>query len=304
MVSWLKDKVLFHLKEMNNALYQNCTQILDSNKEQHERVLLVLKSSIQLFLQDVKALLGEWISDRVEQRVSEDTQVRAELLPEAKQIQAQLEGDIEPASLINFVEKIFKNPSLRVDLLPSLVNALREFVNNSEFESKDKHFNIALLSSHDNQSNDKLENVFKIVLESEIETRELLTSQFYDFVASSVQSELIILNQTKEFQHALEDLKESLEDNEKIVSVLRHLLALKPRENFFKMSVHSGLTPQDISNQLEPFIESAKECKNVGYVFTIFYDEVNTTSSCAGLFKEIIFDNKLMGKELPSNLFV
>ena len=94
------------------------------------------------------------------------------------------------------------------------------------------------------------------------------------------------------------------------------LLSAKPIETFIKINVHSALTPTDIKYKFteifekaemlsKPLIPSEKPIDHTIQVpiVTVFLDEINT-SSCLGLFKEIVIDGYIDGEKIPDNVFI
>ncbi|XP_065842574.1 uncharacterized protein [Oscarella lobularis] len=87
--------------------------------------------------------------------------------------------------------------------------------------------------------------------------------------------------------------------------------AEQPYECFYKLNVHEALTPADVEEFLSEPIKVChtmlKQSELVGHQVTgtvvAFFDEINT-SMCMGLFKELLVDRSLNGRELPSNLFI
>ena len=77
--------------------------------------------------------------------------------------------------------------------------------------------------------------------------------------------------------------------------------------NFFKLSVHAALTPEDVKSFMKDKIALAqrRDFYHSAMVpsVVVFFDEINT-SSCMGLFKEILVDGTLEGEVLPKNLFI
>ena len=82
---------------------------------------------------------------------------------------------------------------------------------------------------------------------------------------------------------------------------------------FHAVNVHSALTPQQIASEVLPIMQLAKRIKEMGQLLDcdrhrqatlcIFFDEVNT-SSCMGIFKELLIDHSLDGELLPENIVV
>jgi hypothetical protein len=64
--------------------------------------------------------------------------------------------------------------------------------------------------------------------------------------------------------------------------------------------VHEGITAKHLKQMLAPVVKKAILAPHI--TFLVFFDEVNT-GSCLGLFQEIINDQSLGGKPLPSNIF-
>jgi hypothetical protein len=76
---------------------------------------------------------------------------------------------------------------------------------------------------------------------------------------------------------------------------------------FHKLDVHSGLRPLDVISFFNEVIEQAERIKTMFITDTpqviAYLDEVNT-SSCMGLFKEIIVDKSIDGEPIPGNVFI
>jgi hypothetical protein len=70
---------------------------------------------------------------------------------------------------------------------------------------------------------------------------------------------------------------------------------------FYKMLVHPGLQPAHIQDFLASTIDLAQRVHQ--WEVVVLFDEVNT-SSCLGVFKEIIVDHTFKGRSLPDNLFI
>ncbi|CAF4156939.1 unnamed protein product [Rotaria sp. Silwood2] len=72
-------------------------------------------------------------------------------------------------------------------------------------------------------------------------------------------------------------------------------------DELYIFHVHAGITNGDITNTIENQIKRAAELAKVEKRLWIFFDEFNTTKS-VGLFKEIMCERTLLGKQLPSNM--
>ena len=103
-----------------------------------------------------------------------------------------------------------------------------------------------------------------------------------------------------------------------IAKLLLKFLSAKPLTTFFKMSVHAALTPDGIKEFMTDKINLARSIQRrqrpetfarapsqstVHATVVVFFDEINT-SSCMGLFKEILVDRTMEGEPIPENLFV
>jgi hypothetical protein len=105
-------------------------------------------------------------------------------------------------------------------------------------------------------------------------------------------------------------------DNKEATGTLLHAVMMSEvKSTFHKINVHSALTPDQIWTLLQPAITQANSLI-VAYensldkgsslhppLITVFLDEVNT-SSCLGLFKEIIIDHTFDGEPIPENIFI
>ncbi len=87
---------------------------------------------------------------------------------------------------------------------------------------------------------------------------------------------------------------------EHLFELFNTFLSLRPHKIFYRILVHSALTHQQLEEELAPIIARATRCK--AYTFTVFMDEVNT-SSCLGIFKEIMTDGRMNGVLLPPNIY-
>jgi hypothetical protein len=86
---------------------------------------------------------------------------------------------------------------------------------------------------------------------------------------------------------------------------------------FYPVDVHAALTPKQIADDpvfgVNQVVKRAKRIKQLGELLDsqnhrdatlcIFFDEVNT-SSCMGVFKELIIDHSLNGVPLPDNIVI
>jgi hemicentin len=97
---------------------------------------------------------------------------------------------------------------------------------------------------------------------------------------------------------------------------MQQVLRAHIKNTLHKLNVHAALTPTQIKEFFEPVFLQAirlrkayekadqKKRSKVKMPFvTVFLDEVNT-SSCLGLFKEILVDRTLDGDPIPDNLFM
>ena len=93
--------------------------------------------------------------------------------------------------------------------------------------------------------------------------------------------------------------------------LLEAFLTVKSLDTFFKLNIHAALTPEDITNFFHPKFQEANMLLQLTTergglhppTVVIFLDEINT-SSCMGLFKELLVDRSLDGEPIPSNVFV
>ncbi|XP_065828093.1 uncharacterized protein [Oscarella lobularis] len=134
-----------------------------------------------------------------------------------------------------------------------------------------------------------------------------------------------------EVDPSVDELLESARQLPSSIGITRlflKFLSAKPLTTFFKMSVHAALTPDDIKEfmtekinlargiqrrqeksakspseeQPEAFPQASNQ-STVHATVVVFFDEINT-SSCMGLFKEILVDRTMEGEPIPDNLFV
>lgn len=102
----------------------------------------------------------------------------------------------------------------------------------------------------------------------------------------------------------------TVEDCREMAQLLCQIFNSNMLPTFHKYNVHSALTPEDIKAYFLPIITKSNHItEKHGHKFpnppiiTVFIDEINT-SSCLGMFKEIIIDNSIDGTPLPNNLFL
>jgi hypothetical protein len=100
-------------------------------------------------------------------------------------------------------------------------------------------------------------------------------------------------------------------DSKSTARLLDAFIGVKQLDTFHKLSVHAALTPEDIIKFFSPKFQQANElllltAERDGKqppTVVIFLDEINT-SSCMGLFKELLVDRSLDGTPIPSNVFL
>ena len=103
----------------------------------------------------------------------------------------------------------------------------------------------------------------------------------------------------------------TVDSSDAIAKLLYAFLTAKSLDTFHKLSVHAALTPEDIINLFSPKFQQAKELLQLTAehgeeqppTVVIFLDEINT-SSCMGLFKELLVDRSLNGTPIPTNVFL
>jgi len=66
------------------------------------------------------------------------------------------------------------------------------------------------------------------------------------------------------------------------------------------LNVHGGMEDRDIISWMEKQIQTARRLRGDDRII-VFLDEVNTCN-CMGLFKEIICDRTMNGKQIPHNI--
>ena len=106
-------------------------------------------------------------------------------------------------------------------------------------------------------------------------------------------------------------LVKTVDTSDAVAKLLYAFLTAKSLDTFHKLSVHAALTPEDIINFFSPKFQQAKELlqltaehgKEQPPTVVIFLDEINT-SSCMGLFKELLVDRSLDGTPIPTNVFL
>eukprot|EP00117_Sycon_ciliatum_P024003 scpid1179/ scgid2565/ Putative uncharacterized transmembrane protein DDB_G0290641 len=82
--------------------------------------------------------------------------------------------------------------------------------------------------------------------------------------------------------------------------MLMKLVNADPQALFFKKLIDPGTSRQDIEKFLSEARNLARRCLN--YTVVVFFDEVNT-SSCLGVFKDILVDRMFGGENLEENIF-
>ena len=81
--------------------------------------------------------------------------------------------------------------------------------------------------------------------------------------------------------------------------LLQQFLSTPSHSLLRRLLIHPGISPHDVEKFLTPVIELAIKIPSVELI--VFFDEINT-SSCLGLFKEILMDGMLNGRRLPVNI--
>jgi len=163
-----------------------------------------------------------------------------------------------------------------------------------EIENETLKADIQILISEEGK--ERVISIFQRILLSNIGNDAL---QLLPHFIEETLKKYSILKREKNFSDIFERFKNEL-SQELAIQLLNNFLSLKPEEYFFRIMVHAALTLEDIKKKLYPIKELAK--RNENYIFTVFFDEVNT-SSCLGVFKEIMMDNRLNGITLPSNIY-
>ena len=82
---------------------------------------------------------------------------------------------------------------------------------------------------------------------------------------------------------------------------------------FYPIDVHAALTPKEIFHRVQLIVDRAFRLNKLGQLLSsdahnkvtlcIFFDEVNT-SSCMGVFKELLLDHSCDGQQLPENIVI
>ncbi|KAL4476131.1 hypothetical protein ABPG74_009864 [Tetrahymena malaccensis] len=88
-------------------------------------------------------------------------------------------------------------------------------------------------------------------------------------------------------------------------SILIELMSAIMEAEFKIITVHAGITEQDIAKLIEECIRISKikkEANENNQKVVVFFDEVNTNKLVNGLFKEIIVDRHINGEPIPSNI--
>eukprot|EP00029_Vermamoeba_vermiformis_P012995 TRINITY_DN7932_c0_g1_i1.p1 TRINITY_DN7932_c0_g1~~TRINITY_DN7932_c0_g1_i1.p1 ORF type:complete len:2355 (-),score=202.05 TRINITY_DN7932_c0_g1_i1:1135-8112(-) len=94
-----------------------------------------------------------------------------------------------------------------------------------------------------------------------------------------------------------------LRDLNELFQLLEELMTAKITQLFHKITMHAGMTSELLRmkiNELKAVSKKIDKCPNVRLV--VFIDEFNTTS-IMGMVKSILFDHRLDGELLPSNIF-
>ena len=83
-----------------------------------------------------------------------------------------------------------------------------------------------------------------------------------------------------------------------ILSYLTELMGA----NFKIFDMHAGIQEQEIIEYIRKFDIEAQSPLNINKLNIVFFDEINTNDSVAGLLKEITIDRHLLGKPLSPNI--
>ena len=277
VTSWLKDKVIPTISKVDISVANECRKILDENTAHHERVAVVVGRLFEESGEQVLKLLFDWKEDYVDKRLEEVKEaLLSDEIPKLFDLLKNTKLTGEQAG--DIIKIIVSKEKLRIDLLSPLISKIEKFIEKSQtIEEKEKMQLQQTLLFADTESHFRLEKAFSLILNSKSKISKQLKSTFKTYLEDMINSKFSILKQTKTFSNCFESLKKDPEDADNIQSTLHELLSLKSREVYYKMAVHAGLKPKDIRDQLASIIESARECKDAGYIFTVFMDEAIQT---------------------------
>jgi len=90
------------------------------------------------------------------------------------------------------------------------------------------------------------------------------------------------------------------------LNLLHFLLTAKVKTPFYKLNVHAAMSASEVQTSLQTWIDQAEALASQDYSsddrhflpeikVTVFLDEINT-SSCVGVFKELMTDRTMDGK--------
>lgn len=149
---------------------------------------------------------------------------------------------------------------------------------------------------------DMLKMIWKTVLNIADDRDKCMASKLigtlYKFIRTQIKNLPLI--------EASWPLKKLLQENnpfsvEKSIEMfVEFVVHTRVKSVFYRLLVHPGVTEEKIVEFISPIYNLAIQIPEIELV--VFFDEVNT-SSCLGLFKEMLMDSTLHGKTLPKNIF-
>ena len=130
--------------------------------------------------------------------------------------------------------------------------------------------------------------------------RNHLAALLLDFIKRSYETLPLLRVQDSPLPAIAQALSTAEATDEQCCDLLCKLLRAPVFRLLHRLLVHPGTSIEDVEAFLEPVLRMAD--RERGLEFVVFFDEVNT-SSCLGVFKEILIDHMLNGKRLAKNIF-
>eukprot|EP00761_Pharyngomonas_kirbyi_P005972 gb/GECH01005978.1/.p1 GENE.gb/GECH01005978.1/~~gb/GECH01005978.1/.p1 ORF type:complete len:4701 (+),score=834.10 gb/GECH01005978.1/:1-14103(+) len=157
------------------------------------------------------------------------------------------------------------------------------------------------ISKNGPRSTQELIETFDVILNNATDQDNVAICQkTIEFTMEEYQNEPL-LERPEIIEKILNDPSTAEPTIENCTKLLRKMLDGEHVGFFKRIMVHASLTPSDLKQELEKYFTLIRKCSN-DRKFVVFLDEVNT-SSCLGVFKEIIVDHRLNGEPLPPNVF-
>ena len=109
-----------------------------------------------------------------------------------------------------------------------------------------------------------------------------------------------MIEKTMQLTDLLDSFERDSTPENGLKTLTEYLYRTTTKSLFYRLLIHPGITQSQIQKFMEPICELANE--KLESELVVFFDEINT-SSCLGLFKEMMIDGSMNGVHLPKNIF-